>query len=58
MSSRARGLPAGLLALTAITWPPASGGLGAGAIGGIVAGVLVMTGIGWMMWRWRTIGHN
>jgi len=40
--------------------PPAaaSGGLGAGAIGGIVAGgVLVMTGIAWLIWR-RTIGHN
>jgi len=37
---------------------PASGGPGAGAIGGIVAGVLVMTGIGLVIWRWRTIGHN
>jgi polyvinyl alcohol dehydrogenase (cytochrome) len=38
--------------------PSASGGLGAGAIGGIVAGVLVMTSIGWIIWRWRTLGHN
>ena len=37
---------------------PASGGLGAGVIGGIVAGVLVLTSIGWILWRWRTIGHN
>jgi len=37
---------------------PASGGLGAGAIGGIVAGVLVLTSIGWIIWRWRTMGHN
>jgi outer membrane protein assembly factor BamB len=37
---------------------PASGGLGAGAIGGIVAGVLVITSIAWIVWRWRTIGHN
>jgi polyvinyl alcohol dehydrogenase (cytochrome) len=37
---------------------PASGGLGAGTIGAIVAGVLVMTSIIWIIWRWRTMGHN
>jgi hypothetical protein len=39
--------------------PPASGGLGGAAIGGIVAGgVLLIAGGALLIWRRRTIGHN
>jgi outer membrane protein assembly factor BamB len=39
--------------------PPAGGGLPGGAIGGIVAGgVLVIAGSAWLIWRRRTVGHN
>jgi outer membrane protein assembly factor BamB len=39
--------------------PPPGGGLGPGAIAGIVAGCLVVLGVaGWLLWRRGTFGHN